>query len=130
MIASPGVLAAARAADDLRQQLERPLGRAEVRQAEADVGRDDADERHGRKVVALRDHLRADEDVDVAAPRRREARARWRRVRRIVSRSTRAMRAPGKRRAHVGLEPLGAEARLLEILAAAGAARASAPRVA
>ena len=84
-------LAAAGAADDLREQLERPLGRAKIRQAEADVGRDDADERHRRKVVALRDHLRADEDVD----RRRAATSRSTRAiaprRRIVSRSTRAI---------------------------------------
>ena len=31
---------------------------------EADVRRDHADERHARKIVALGDHLRADEDVD------------------------------------------------------------------
>ena len=60
------LLAAAGAAGDLRQQLEGPLGGAEIGQAEADVGRDDADQRDAREVVPLRDHLRADEDVDLA----------------------------------------------------------------
>ena len=68
------LLAAAGAAGDLREQLERPLGGAEVGQAEADVGRHDADQRHARKVVALGDHLRADEDVDLAVAEPREQR--------------------------------------------------------
>ena len=62
-----GTLAAPGAAGDLRQQLERALGRSEVREAEADVGGDHADQRHVGKVVALGDHLRADQDVDFAA---------------------------------------------------------------
>ena len=67
-------LAAAGAAGDLRQQLERPLGRAEVGQAEPDVGRDHADQRHAREVVPLGDHLRADQDVDLAGGEPRQQR--------------------------------------------------------
>ena len=56
-VAAPG------AARHLGQELERALGRAEVGQAEAHVGVDHAHQRHARKVVALRDHLGADQDV-------------------------------------------------------------------
>ena len=63
-------LAAPRAASDLGQQLERPLGRAEVGQAEPHVRRDDADECHAREVVALGDHLRADEHVELVRAER------------------------------------------------------------
>ena len=59
---------APRAARDLAQELEAPLGRAEVRQVDPDVRVDDADERHVREVEPLRDHLRAEENVDLAAP--------------------------------------------------------------
>ena len=52
---------AAAAAGELRQQLERPLLRAEVRQAEARVRVDDRGERDAGEVVALRHHLRADQ---------------------------------------------------------------------
>ena len=72
MIASPGSSPRPARPDDLRQQLERPLRCAEVGEAEADVGRDDADERHPREVVALGDHLRADEHVDLARGEPRE----------------------------------------------------------
>ena len=68
------LLAAAGAAGHLREQLKRPLGRAEVGHAEADVGRDDADQRHARKVVALGNHLRADQDVDLAVAEARQQR--------------------------------------------------------
>ena len=61
----PRRLAAAGAARHLRQELERPLRRPEVRDAEAHVGVHDPDERHSREVVPLRDHLRADEHVDL-----------------------------------------------------------------
>ena len=66
-MASPDVLAAAGAPGHLREQLKRPLGGAEVRQPEPDIGRDDADERDVREIVALGDHLRADEHVELAA---------------------------------------------------------------
>ena len=41
---------------------------------EADVGRDDADQRHAREVVPLGDHLRADQDVDLAVAKPRQQR--------------------------------------------------------
>ena len=109
------LLAAAGAAGDLRQQLKRPLRRAEVGQAEADVGRHDADQRDARKVVALGDHLRADEHVDlaVAEPRQQRRRARPCGGRRRDRAARRAR--PGQARLHFGLDPLGAEAGLLEI---------------
>ena len=50
----------------LRQQLKRPLPGPEVRHAKADVCRDHADQRDAREVMALRDHLGADEDVEIA----------------------------------------------------------------
>ena len=109
------LLAAAGAAGHLRQQLERPLGRAEIGQAEADVGRDDADERDARKIVPLGDHLRADEHVDLAV-----AEARQERVQRALAADRRRDRAArrarrARRRFDFGLDALGAEAGLLEI---------------
>ena len=68
--ARPGLLAASGAAGRLLQQLEGALGRARIAVGEADVGVDDADERQQRKVVALGDELRADDDVVGAARRR------------------------------------------------------------
>jgi hypothetical protein len=59
-ISAPG------AARNLRQQLERPLARAKVRDVQALVRIDDADQRHIREVQALGDHLRSDEDVGFA----------------------------------------------------------------
>src|SRR6187399_1464571 len=50
------------AARELGDELERPLLRAEVRQREARVGVDDGRERDPGHVMALRDHLRPDED--------------------------------------------------------------------
>ena len=89
-------VAAAGAARHLRQQLERALGGAEIRQPEPDVGRDHADQGDVREVVALRDHLRADEHVDLAPASRSRISTRLP-FRRTVSRSTRATRASGKR---------------------------------
>ena len=66
MMASPARVAASRAARHLGQELEGPLGRAEVGHAQPDISRDDADERHAREVVALGDHLRAHENVELA----------------------------------------------------------------
>ncbi len=65
-------LPASGAARDLGQELERALGGAEIGQAERLVGRHDADERDAREIVTLGDHLRADEDVDLAALEARE----------------------------------------------------------
>ena len=63
----PRPVAAPGAARDLRQELEGTLRGAEVRQGQPDVGGDHAHEGHVREVMALGDHLRPDEDVDVAA---------------------------------------------------------------
>ena len=64
-------LAAPGAPRHLGQELKRALRRPKVGEAETDIRGHDADQRDARKVVALGDHLRADEDVDLA---RREAR--------------------------------------------------------
>ena len=56
----PGRVAAA-AARELRDELERPLLGAEVGHGQPRVGVDDRGERDAREVMALRDHLRADE---------------------------------------------------------------------
>jgi len=58
---APGCVAPA-AARELGDELERPLLGAEVREREAGVGVDDGRERDAGHVVALRDHLRPDED--------------------------------------------------------------------
>ena len=55
---------AAGAARDLHEQRGQALGRAEVGAVERVVGAEHADQREARKVVALREHLRADQDVD------------------------------------------------------------------
>src|SRR5262249_12740621 len=96
----------------------RPLGRAEIGDAEADVRGDDADERHARKVVALRNHLRADEDVDLAAAKLLEQR---------VERALAADRIPvepgdARVRANAGhrrLNTLGTESGLFQVRAGA-----------
>src|SRR5206468_7684393 len=64
---------AAASPGELRQELERALLRAKVRQPESRVRVDDRGERDAREVVALRDHLRADEDraVGLGEPRQR-----------------------------------------------------------
>ena len=59
-IAAPG------AAGDLRDELERPLGGAEVGQRQRRVAADDADERDVRVVQPLGDHLRAEHHLDLA----------------------------------------------------------------
>src|SRR5262249_12978232 len=63
-------IAAPRASGDLREKLEGPLARAKIRQVQPHVGVDDSDERDVREVQPLRDHLRADEDVDLARAER------------------------------------------------------------
>ena len=62
----PGRLAASGAAGHLGEQLEGALGGAEIGHAEADIGGDDADQGDVGNVVALGDHLRADQHVVVA----------------------------------------------------------------
>ena len=61
-----GAVSAARASGHLGEQLKRLLRRTEVGQAQAGVGIDDAHEGNAGIVVSLGEHLRADEDVDVA----------------------------------------------------------------
>ena len=54
------------AARHLAEQLEGALGGARVAIGEAEIGIDDADQRHVREIVALGDELRADDDVGLA----------------------------------------------------------------
>ena len=67
MIASPGRSPRPARPATCVSSWKRPLAGAEIREAEPDVGGDHADQRHLREIVALRDHLRADQDVDLAA---------------------------------------------------------------
>ena len=57
---------AAGAADHLMQQLKGALGGARIAVAEAEIGVDHADQIEHRKMMALGDHLRADDDVEPA----------------------------------------------------------------
>src|SRR5277367_3921314 len=59
-------VAATGATGDLREQLEGAFARAKIRLMQRKIGVNDADERDVRKMQALRDHLRADEDVGFA----------------------------------------------------------------
>src|SRR5688572_22542371 len=59
-------IAPPRAPGDLRDQLKGPFARAKVGNVQRQVGVNNSDERHVRKVQALRNHLRADKDVDLA----------------------------------------------------------------
>ena len=115
-------LAAARATRHLDEELETALGRAEIRHGERGVGVDHADQRHVRKIVALRDHLRADEDVDLAGAHPGEHGLRLGPA--ATSRSSRATRAAGNAAATVVFELLGAEAFEREPERAARRARA------
>src|SRR5262249_34987560 len=65
-------IAAAGAASNLSQQLKRAFRRAKVRQVEGRIRTDHADERHAMKVMALREHLRADQNIERAAGKRAE----------------------------------------------------------
>ena len=65
-IADAAALLAPGAADHLVEQLKRPLGGARIAIAQAQIGIDDADQIEPREIVALRDQLRADDDVDAA----------------------------------------------------------------
>jgi fructose-1,6-bisphosphatase II len=62
----PRRVAAAGAPRHLDEELEGALARPEVGDAQRGVRVDDADDGHSGQVVALRDHLRPDEDVDLA----------------------------------------------------------------
>src|SRR6185503_20036519 len=111
-------LAASGSPRDLGQQLEGPLGGAEIGHPEADVGRHDAYEGDPRKVVPLRDHLRADEDVDVAlaelGPQCRERAFAADRIA-VQPREAGGRPQPGD----LGFDAFRAEAGLLEIRAGA-----------
>ena len=61
-----------RAAGDLGEQLEGPLRRPEVRQLEGEVGVEDADQGDAREIEPLGDHLRAEEQVELAGAEVRE----------------------------------------------------------
>ena len=62
-----GLVPAAGPPRDLCKELEGPLAGAKVRKVKSEVRGHNANERHSRNVVALRDHLRANEHVDLAA---------------------------------------------------------------
>ena len=115
-------LAAAGAAGHLRQQLEGSLRGAEIGEAEADVGGHHADQRHPREVVPLGDHLGADQDVDRALAEAREQRRERPLLADRVAIQPRDARA-GACLLHLRLDPLGAEAGLLEIRTGAQRAR-------
>ena len=57
---------AAGAAGHLAEQLEGALGGARIAIGQAEIGIDDADQRHVGEIVALGDQLRADDDVGLA----------------------------------------------------------------
>src|SRR5205085_2693597 len=58
--------AAAGATRDLSEQLKCTLARAEIRQVQRKIGVDDSDQGHVWKMQTFRNHLRADQDVDLA----------------------------------------------------------------
>ena len=63
----PGPLSAAGPPSHLREELERALGGTEIRETESHIRRDHADQRHQREIVSLGNHLRADQDVQLAS---------------------------------------------------------------
>lgn len=111
-------LVAAGAARRLRDQHEAALRRAEVRHVEARVRADDADGRDVGDVVPLRDHLRAEQDVVLAAPKTLEDL-----LMREFRRRRVAVHADDARRRHergeLLLELLRARAEVLDVAAAA-----------
>src|SRR6266478_4453157 len=58
--------AATRPSGDLSEQLKSPLTGAEIGKMQCQVGVDDSDQGHVREMQAFGDHLRTDEDVDLA----------------------------------------------------------------
>jgi len=60
------------APSNLGQQLESALPGAEIRQMQSQIGIDNSDEGDIRKVQTFRNHLRADEDIDLAGTKRME----------------------------------------------------------
>ena len=61
-----------RAPCSLAEQLEKPFGGSEVGDAEPAIGANDPDELYARKVVALGDHLRSNQDIVFAVAERVE----------------------------------------------------------
>src|SRR5947208_892090 len=59
--------AAASAPGDLREQLERSFACSEIGQMQSEIGIDDSDKRHVRKMQTFGDHLRAHQNVDLAS---------------------------------------------------------------
>src|SRR5262249_23690310 len=59
-------IAAAGAAGDLREQLKGAFAGTEIGLMQREVGKNDSDEGHVRKMQALGDHLRADENINFA----------------------------------------------------------------
>src|SRR5208282_4086348 len=60
-----GEFAAACAAGNLREELKRAFGGAKIGTAEREVGGNNSDQGDALKVVALGDHLRAHQDVNL-----------------------------------------------------------------
>ena len=59
-------LAAAGASGHLCEKLESAFAGAEIGEMQGEIGVDDSDKRHVREMQTFRDHLRADENVDLA----------------------------------------------------------------
>ena len=59
-----GLFAAPCAPRHLCEELESPFTSSEIRKVQSEVGIDDSNERHIRKVQTFRDHLSADEHID------------------------------------------------------------------
>jgi hypothetical protein len=64
-----GAVRTACAAGDLCEQLEGAFGGSEIRKGQALIREGYADQGHPGDVVSLRDHLRAHQHVDLAAPK-------------------------------------------------------------
>src|SRR4051812_43301283 len=62
-------VAATGAAGHLRNQLEGPLSGAKIRQRQARVNRNDSDQSDIGKIMALGQHLRADEQINLTLPK-------------------------------------------------------------
>ena len=58
--------AASSASGDLREKLKGAFACAEIWQMQREIGINDSDQRYVRKMQPFGDHLRADEDVDLA----------------------------------------------------------------
>src|SRR5947208_16667098 len=61
-----GCFSTSGASGHLCEKLKRAFPRAKIRQMQCEICIDDSDQRHIRKMETLRNHLCADEDVDIA----------------------------------------------------------------